>query len=93
MEKDKVLVTKNSKNETVNEVVHIKRLILNEILTAEAVVASASRYRLKPDGKDLGMFKSSGLIVSTGTGSTGWLYSAKHITPAKIQALRERIGT
>jgi NAD kinase len=29
------------------------------------------------DGRDLGKFKSSGIIIATGTGSTGWLFSAK----------------
>ena len=52
-------------------------LILNEVMCAEKDVASASRYRLLPEKKDLGMFKSSGLIVSTGTGSTAWLYNAR----------------
>lgn len=69
------------------------RLVTNEVFIAEADVASASRYRLRPDGRDLGMFKSSGLIVSTGTGSSGWLLNAKHITSGKIKALVERIGS
>lgn len=36
-----------------------------------------SIYRLNVDGKDLGKFRSSGIIIATGTGSTGWLYSAR----------------
>ena len=55
----------------------IKRLSLNEVFIAEHDVASASRYRIKPNGVNLGLFKSSGLIVSTGVGSTGWLYAAR----------------
>ena len=54
-----------------------KMLALNEIFVAEKDVSSASRYCIMKDGHDLGVFKSSGLIVSTGTGSTGWLYSAR----------------
>ena len=54
---------------------------LNETLCAERDVSSASRYKVKRDGKDIGLFKSSGLIISTGTGSTGWLYSVRQITP------------
>lgn len=55
-------------------------LSLNEIFVAEKDVSSASRYCVMKDGHDLGVFKSSGLIVSTGTGSTGWLYSARQCT-------------
>ncbi len=57
--------------------VNIARLCLNEVFLAERDVASASRYRLVTDGQNLGMFKSSGLLVSTGVGSTGWLYAAR----------------
>lgn len=57
-----------------------KYLCLNEIMTSETDVSSVSVYRLSVNGKDLGKFKSSGIIVSTGTGSTGWLYSAKQVT-------------
>ena len=54
-----------------------KVLTLNEVFCAEKEVSSASRYCIIKDGLDLGVFKSSGLIVSTGTGSTGWLYGAR----------------
>ena len=55
-----------------------KYLCLNEVFVAEKDVSSASRYRLNKDSDtNLGVFKSSGLIVSTGTGSTGWLYSSR----------------
>ena len=59
-----------------------KILCLNEVLCAEAEVSHASRYRVVRDGVDLGVFKSSGLIVSTGTGSTGWLYATRQVTAA-----------
>mgnify|MGYP001626820213 CR=1 FL=1 len=56
----------------------IRRAIcLNETLAAEKDVSSASRYTVERDGQDLGLFKSSGIIISTGTGSTGWLYSVR----------------
>ena len=57
--------------------VKVSKLCLNEIFLAERDMASASRYRLITDGQNLGMFKSSGLLVSTGVGSTGWLYAAR----------------
>jgi NAD kinase len=53
---------------------------LNEIFAAEKDVAVTSMCKIIVDGKDMGKFKSSGIIISTGTGSTGWLYSAKQIT-------------
>ena len=55
-------------------------LTLNEIFTAEKKVSEVSRYRIEKDGEDIGVFKSSGLIVSTGTGSSGWLYGVRQIT-------------
>lgn len=56
----------------------LKRVMcLNETLCAEKDVSSASRYVVAKDGKNVGPFKSSGLIISTGTGSTGWLYSLR----------------
>lgn len=54
-----------------------KVFVLNEAFIAERDGTSMSRYRLGADGRDLGVFKSSGLIVSTGTGSTGWLYASR----------------
>ena len=57
-----------------------KALCLNEVFCAESDVSSASRYCIQKDGIDLGVFKSSGLIVSTGTGSSGWLYAARQLT-------------
>lgn len=56
-------------------------ICLNETMTAEKDIASASRFTIEKDGRDIGLFKSSGLIIATGTGSTGWLYSVRSITP------------
>jgi NAD kinase len=44
---------------------------------AEKDVAQTSMYRIIVDDREMGKFKSSGLIISTGTGSSGWLYSAR----------------
>jgi hypothetical protein len=49
-------------------------------------------YRLNVDGRDMGKFKSSGIIVATGTGSSGWLYSARQITPTDVDTIRTIIG-
>lgn len=55
----------------------IWKLCLNEVFAAEKDVSTTSMYRLEVDGKDMGKFKSSGIIIATGTGSSGWLYSAR----------------
>ncbi len=55
----------------------IWKLCLNEVFAAEKDVSTTSIYRLEVDGKDMGKFKSSGVIIATGTGSSGWLYSAR----------------
>ena len=41
-------------------------LVLNEAFCAEKDVGSASRFRVSPDDTDWGIFKSSGIIISTG---------------------------
>ena len=46
-------------------------------MAAEIDPSKVSNYRLTVDERELGRFKSSGIIISTGTGSTGWLHSAK----------------
>lgn len=53
---------------------------MNEVFAAEKDVSTTSMYKLQVDGKDMGKFKSSGIIISTGTGSSGWLYSCRQIT-------------
>lgn len=61
------------------------QLSLNEIFCAEKNISQTSIYRLKVDNQMRGKFKSSGIIISTGTGSTGWLYSARRITDIDVQ--------
>lgn len=70
-----------------------KALCLNEAFCAEADVASASRYRITKDGHDLGVFKSSGLIVSTGTGSSGWLYASRQFTTEQLSQIQALLGS
>ena len=50
-------------------------------MASEADASYLSKYRLMVNSNDLGTFRSSGLLISTGTGSSGWLYSAKYISP------------
>lgn len=54
--------------------------MLNEVFAAEVDVGKTSIYKLTVDGRKLGKFKSSGIIIATGTGSSGWLLSSRKIT-------------
>lgn len=65
---------------------------LNEVFVAEKNLGSSTIFRLKADDSYLGKFKSSGLIISTGTGSTGWLYSAKRVTHGDVEACLRTLG-
>ena len=67
-------------------------LVLNEVMASEKDASQVSMYRLNVDDRDLGKFKSSGIIIATGTGSTGWLYSAKSITPYQVNHFKRVIG-
>ena len=67
-------------------------LVLNEVMSSENDASQVSMYRLNVDNRDLGKFKSSGILISTGTGSTGWLYSAKQISPFQVNHLKRTIG-
>jgi hypothetical protein len=40
----------------------------------------------------MGKYKSSGIIISTGTGSTGWLYSAKRLTEINVERALCKLG-
>jgi len=65
---------------------------LNEVFAAEKDVATTSIYKLYVDDRDMGKFKSSGIIISTGTGSSGWLYSARQITYHDVNTIQQFLG-
>ncbi len=44
------------------------------------------------NGNYIGKFKSSGMIISTGTGSTGWLFSAKRFTTEEVNGTLKAMG-
>ena len=60
---------------------------------AEKKVSEVSRYCIEKDGEDIGVFKSSGLIISTGTGSTGWLHAARQLTVQQLEDVQKLIGS
>lgn len=70
----------------------IRHLSLNEIFAAEKEVAQTSIFSLNVNNEYLGKYKSSGLIISTGTGSTGWLYSAKRFTEINVERALAKLG-
>jgi NAD+ kinase len=69
-----------------------RQLALNEVFVAEKNVGASSIYRISVDGDYIGKFKSSGMIISTGTGSTGWLHSAKRFTEHDVAQALSRMG-
>jgi NAD+ kinase len=69
-----------------------RHLSLNEIFAAEKEVAQTSIFSLNVNKEYIGKFKSSGLIISTGTGSTGWLYSAKRFTEINVERALNKLG-
>ena len=65
---------------------------MNEVFAAEKDVSSTSMYRVVVDDKDMGKFKSSGIIIATGTGSSGWLYSARSISSHVVAKIQQFLG-
>lgn len=58
---------------------------------AEKDASKVSTYLLNADGVDIGRFKSSGIILSTGTGSSGWLYGAKRLTNTNVTDIAHKL--
>ena len=68
-------------------------LSLNEVFVGEKDVAKSGIFRIKiDDDVYLGQFFSSGLLISTGTGSTGWLTSAMQFTEQNVSSVLEILG-
>ena len=65
--------------------------MLNELFMAEKDSSKTSSYQMTVDGTKLGHFKSSGVIVSSGTGSSGWLYGAKRITNTGVKEISKEL--
>lgn len=71
----------------------VNKLVLNEIFAAEKDTGKTSIYKLIVDNVDYGKFKSSGIIISTGTGSSGWLFSARRITQSDVRTILNYLGS
>ena len=69
----------------------IEKLALNEIFLAEKDASKTSWCNLEVDGFDHGSIRSSGVMASTGTGSSGWLYGAKRVTANNIKGIASEL--
>jgi hypothetical protein len=68
-------------------------LALNEVFAAEKDVSSTSVFRVKVDDDDyIGKFKSSGILIASGTGSTGWVHNVRKFTEMDIHRALVEFG-
>ena len=58
---------------------------------AEKNASKTSMYKIAVEGEDIGKFKSSGIIVSTGSGSSGWIYGAKRVTNSNVNEILQEL--
>lgn len=69
---------------------------LNEVFIGETLSSRVSYYELSVDSSPLTKMRSSGLTVSTGTGSTSWFFNINKLTPhcvnTLIQMIKEESG-
>ncbi|KJH45459.1 NAD(+)/NADH kinase [Dictyocaulus viviparus] len=75
----------NKKSETKNGCI----LALNEVFIGENEAAKVSTYSISIDDQPMVKQKSSGLIVSTGTGSTSWYYGMNRVEEQSVSAILE----
>lgn len=68
-------------------------LALNEVYMGESLSSRVSYFGLSLDGGAWTKVKSSGLCVSTGTGSTSWHLSINRITEQSVEELVKLLGT
>ncbi|VDL76704.1 unnamed protein product [Nippostrongylus brasiliensis] len=64
-------------------------LALNEVFVGEDEAAKVSTYSISIDDSPMVKQKSSGLIVSTGTGSTSWYYGMNRVEEQTVSAILE----
>ncbi|EFX80504.1 hypothetical protein DAPPUDRAFT_318645 [Daphnia pulex] len=64
---------------------------LNEVFIGEALSARVSYYELAVDGSERTKVKSSGLCVSTGTGSTSWTFNINKLPHQSVSDLMQLI--
>ncbi|XP_055533316.1 NAD kinase 2, mitochondrial [Wyeomyia smithii] len=82
--------SKSSEYKSSNRI--LPHLALNEVFIGEMLSARVSHLHLRIDNSDVTTkTKSSGLCVSTGTGSTSWLTSMNRLSASSVRDLIEII--
>nr|CAH8870738.1 unnamed protein product [Trichobilharzia regenti] len=66
-------------------------LALNEVFAGESLSACVSVYDISVDGAKSEKQKSSGIVISTGTGSTSWSYQINKIPKPNLMELLKTI--
>lgn len=64
---------------------------LNEVFIGETLSSRVSYYELGIDSDSLIKMRSSGLTISTGTGSTSWFFNINKLTPQCVHSLVKMI--
>jgi NAD+ kinase len=67
--------------------------ILSKVYMGESLSSRVSYFGLSLDGGSWTKVKSSGLCVSTGTGSTSWHFSINRITEQTVAEMVKLLGT
>ncbi len=66
-------------------------VLLVQVFIGEALSARVSYYELAVDGSERTKVKSSGLCVSTGTGSTSWTFNINKLPHQSVSDLMQLI--
>eukprot|EP00095_Tigriopus_kingsejongensis_P004211 maker-scaffold2069_size21507-snap-gene-0.4 protein:Tk04211 transcript:maker-scaffold2069_size21507-snap-gene-0.4-mRNA-1 annotation:"hypothetical protein DAPPUDRAFT_318645" len=62
-------------------------LALNEVFLGESLSSRVSYLEVKLDQDDVFKSRNSGLIISTGTGSTSWTFNVNKLTHQSVESL------
>lgn len=69
----------------------MSNVFLTKVFMGEALSARVSYYELSVNGNERTKVKSSGLCVSTGTGSTSWTFNINKLTHQNVADLMRLI--
>ncbi|XP_015792981.1 NAD kinase 2, mitochondrial [Tetranychus urticae] len=79
-------VSKCSKNQG-NKIIQLPVRALNECFVGESCSSRVSYYEFSVDGTPRYKFKSSGVTICTGTGSTSWSFNINRLTVQNVKQL------
>ncbi|CAD6199460.1 unnamed protein product [Caenorhabditis auriculariae] len=83
------VTVKDPKNRFFHSKKTTTNLALNEVFVGENEAAKVSTYNISIDDQNMVKQKSSGLIVTTGTGSTSWYLGMNRVEEATVTSLIE----